>query len=297
MTDDPSMDPEELQRLLRAIEGEASSSTNRDAIRRAMITEFDEHVADSSDASTGAGDTVSLIDLDEPPLAARRGRHVPGLLLAAAAVLLIVAITIGITRGNDDEGIETEAIELPTPTSEDPSVPAPPGVPLGPGPLDLPSVAGGVSFEIPGGLFLVEEQAGSVQLVTGDVNDPGTVTLLETDLLPADLARSIETMVQEENAVSEELTMTGPTGPVTRWRLRLPPTFFQPADCVATQCVVVPILRDLADPPRLFQGRDTFISIVEVDERRLLLIEQPGIPTDAVAEAGPQIIFTLTAAG
>lgn len=291
MTDD-HVEPEDLRRLLSAVESSARPSPRRDDIRRAVLGEFDAARADPSiDVDLAAVEDWDIIDVgtDAADVGRRPRSRRAYLLVAAAAALLVLVAIVGLRQEELADDLDATGSPGPTAAVVEPTVV--------PGPYASPAVAGGVAFDAPAGLALEQDGNGVVRFRVIDSATDGddmTVSIVDSPVTGEQLAASIAEAVDAQDLVAVEQAVDTRSGPASRWQLGLPPTFFMPADCVTTQeCLTVPVLVDLADPPRLRQDADTFVTVVSLANGRDLLVIEAHVASSSVAAPGPAIIAAL----
>lgn len=199
---DDELQPEDIQALLRTVEADTTTTSASTAqIRRSVLAAFDEAAAL---AESPGQERAPLITLDGGlgrPISPRR---VVAWAAAAAVVLLGLAM---VARGPWQLDTVGPA-DREAPGGRRLAVTGPEGsAVLTPGPQATDVIAGGLTFDAPAGLLVIEETEGRLVLAAADGSDSsGRFVIMETMLIDweaalADLAEAGEVNIKEVGVI------------------------------------------------------------------------------------------------
>jgi hypothetical protein len=292
------LSPDDLRAFLSALEEDAGkTSDNRDAIRRAVLAEFDRGAIDTGGARSrdnrwpaeASGPEGVVFDLEtvQPATASRLS---PIVLIVAACVIALVGLALVLIDDEHAAQIETAAATR----LEGPGF-RPLPAELAGGRYSTEAIGGGVTFEVPDGLSLTVLEEGLVELAPRTVDNAGSLSLADSDVTSAELGASIEAMADADNVVASTETIEAQGVELTRWRLRLPPALFVSTECSSTgDCLTVPVLIEMVNRPVLDQASDTFLTVVPIGDRMILIIERPGANGESITDVGALVTSTIT---
>jgi hypothetical protein len=283
------LQPDDLQALLQSVEDDTTTtSPNRDQIRRSVLTAFDD--APAWPAPDDAGE-APLISLDGAPRRSVSSSRVIGWAAAAAAVILAVVVvsqgpwqldTVGPTN---PETLGERRLSVAGPDE---------AAVLEPGPQTTDVIAGGLSFDAPAGLLVVEEADGLVVLAAADESDSsGQLVIVE---VPAsDWERELADLADAGEVNLKEVGVTVGGEPATRWDVTITNSAIAERSCTIGEPCIRLTGWPATGPASLWAGADNrVVELGRSDSSVVLAIEVSQRFTGSLSRLATQVINTTT---